>query len=181
MATDTRFIGVSDFANYEDISAYLDTAYIYPHILTAQTAFTRPVLGVLLYEELQTQVEASTLTAANTTLLEKVKPMLVYKSYQQFLLHDGVYSTNMGLRVYKEENSEPVSEKRRAEISNAAGNMAAMYENELRIFLNDNTSTYPLYDQCESSPVHSPAPRIGRIGGTQRPIDDFYDRKNRLL
>jgi hypothetical protein len=173
MSSNTTLITVADFADYADISAYLSTDYITPHLLSAQEQFLRPLLGDSLYSELQDQVAAENETAANITLLEKIKPFLVYRSYQNFLLHHGVYSTNMGLRIYKDENSEELDPGRRAAISNHAGNLAGMYESQLRKFLCDNATTYPLYDSGETT-AQQVVPRITKVAPTHRkPSNDF--------
>lgn len=156
MAVDTKFITEANFTSYADISTYLATKYLYPSILVAQEKFIRPIVGNTLYAELQTQVAATSVTAANQLLLNEIYPVLVYYSYGEYLLVEGVYDTNMGLREYKEEHSDPASAARVGAIRRNVIEIADMYERQLRAFLADNSDNYPDYTAGDGTTYRIP-------------------------
>lgn len=170
MATTTKLISKEDFANYADISSYINSEYINRHILAAQDAYIKPILGAVLYADMQTEKEADTLTYANLDLLASLSPYLIYKATAEYLPQANLFSTNMGIRVYTEDNSRPANDKEIANLVKYAQNRADIYENELRRFLSDNAADYPDYE-IENQPAQKIFPRIGKIGTKEKNVD----------
>ena len=174
MAATTLLIEVTDFANYTDVSSYINTTYIDKHILAAQNAFIKPILGDTLYTELQTEVEADTLSYDNSDLLDVIRPYLIYKSTIYYLPFAQFFATNMGIRVYQEENSRPANDDEIQRIVKHLDIRAEMYENELRRYLYDNQDTYSDYD-IENQPNRRVFPKIGHVKRKdQSPDVDVY-------
>lgn len=182
MATNTKFITVSDFADYEDISTYLDdTKYLDPHILAAQEKQIRPILGNTLYTTLQTEVAGSSLTAANTALIAKIKPVLVYYSYAEYIPHAGVYSTNSGLVEYTSDHAKPASDTRLGMIRRNAQDLADTYRRQLISFLKQNKTIYTTWDECDTVGTND-FPRISKASRKRRnpaKMDFDYTSYNR--
>ena len=128
------------------IDENLDMKYLTTTIDKCQKKYIRPILGTGLYNELQTQINASTLTALNTTLLDDyIQEALLY-----WLLHEGIdvftYKiTNKSILVKNGENSSVAN-------TDALDLMKANYKNDAEFFselttnyLIENSSLYPLF------------------------------------
>lgn len=150
MADTTRFIDKSDFAPYYDISTFVEDIEINPHILFAQKAFVKPILTKTIYENLQTAVENSTETADDLALIAALTPFLVYKSFAEFMKVGIIRSTEMGYRIFKEEYSEPATDKQLEAFRRQADTASITYEKDLRNFLCENASTYS-WEKCRAT------------------------------
>lgn len=88
-----------------------------PYVNIVQKMYLKPVLGIPLYEELQTQVaDAQTwvapdpypITAANKALLTEIAPMLAFYATYQGLPFQWAKIVNKGITVRDSENSAAV-------------------------------------------------------------------------
>lgn len=173
MAATTKLISRTDFTNYTDISSYINSEYIDRHILAAQDAYIKPLVGRTLYTTLQTEKEADTLTYANLDLVAEITPYLIYKATAEYLPHASLYSTSMGIRVFTEDNSRPANETEIANLVKYCQNRAEMYENTLRRFIKDNKEDYPDWVEA-NTPQKIVLPRIGKIAKKEKHVDDRY-------
>lgn len=145
MSTYALFISVTDVKNSGLVDENVDDQVIRASILDAQRIHIRDIIGSGLYDELDTQKQAGTLTALNTTLLTYIKDPLI-----NWTLFEGIDSFNYKIRnkaIMKSnsENSQPADLQ---EIANLAGkfqNRAEYYDERLRRYLVQNQSSYPLY------------------------------------
>ena len=102
--TNTFLISEAQIRSYTDIEDNIDTALIKNGIREAQDIKLQPIIGTLLYEKLQSLVDAGTIgDSANAnykTLLDDfIQNMLIYAAYWYIL--DSVYirSRNNGLLI----------------------------------------------------------------------------------
>jgi hypothetical protein len=132
------------------VDSNIDTAYIDQYILMAQRKFIRPFIGNDYYEELTTQIAASTLTADNTTLLDDyIKPALahyiVYESLPQLrnqIAKGGVY-------LNLSDTSDAVSDVGYGQIRTDYVAKAEALREEIDFYIKDarkdDSTKYPLY------------------------------------
>lgn len=103
------------------------------------------VIGASLVAELVSQ-NPNSLSAANTTLMTYVKPFLAWQAYQFWLPKANFKTHASGLRVHEEDNSRAASDAEMANLIRDAKMWAQTKKEKLVSFLEDNCSTYPLYD-----------------------------------
>jgi hypothetical protein len=121
------------------------------------------VIGAALVAELVSQdiTRPKTLTAANLTLMEYIKPFLAWQAYQFWLPKANFKTHASGLRVHEEDNSRSATEGEMANLIRDAKMWAQTKKDKLVQFLDDNCSTYPLYN-------------CGNCGGTKRTGTGFH-------
>ena len=167
----TRLISASDFAAWFELSDYIEADKINPNILNAQVANLRPIIdnttvsgGDTLYTRLLDYVEASKLPTDTDldNLLLRITPYLVNQSLVYYLPLANIYPTNMGMRVLKEDNSDPLTPEGIAALSDKAKSLSNIYEKDLREYLCLNATTY-LWSEGAASNFNT-TPNIGKIG-----------------
>jgi hypothetical protein len=106
------------------------------------------VIGASLVAELVSQdiTLPKSFSSANTTLMDYVKPFLAWQAYQFWLPKANFKSHASGLRVHEEDNSRAASEGEMANLIRDAKMWAQTKKEKLVQFLEDNCTTYPLYD-----------------------------------
>lgn len=145
MAT-IALISVTDMQPVVDVPDTLPVKYVEPHIKAAQEQYIKPLLGDALYEQLETQKNAGTLTADNVALITAMTPLIIYRAYQVYLIFTGIKVTGMGLREYKEENSEPAPQPRRQAIQDYIRGQAESETAQVKSYLQANKDRYPLLE-----------------------------------
>jgi hypothetical protein len=103
------------------------------------------VIGDGLYDEVQSQYPSS-FTAANTTLMTYIKPFLAWQAYQFWLPKANFKTHAAGIRVHTEDNSVAASDAQMANLIRDAKMWCQTKKEKLVQFLEDNSSSYPLYD-----------------------------------
>lgn len=103
------------------------------------------VIGETLVAELISQMPSS-LSEANTTLMAYVKPFLAWQAYQFWLPKANFKTHASGLRVHEEDNSRAASDAEMANLIRDAKMWAQTKKDKLITFLEENCTTYPLYD-----------------------------------
>ena len=164
MAVNTPIVVIADFAPYQELSAYLNAAKIDPHTLACQYDYLRPILGNTLYDSLQDYIAANKtpVDADLDALIVYVNPFLCYKSAARYFKIANIFPSNMGFRVLKEANSDPVSDSDKLNMISMAENTGKIRENDLRNFLCENKDTYN-WDGCKATKL-SFTQKISKIG-----------------
>jgi hypothetical protein len=101
------------------------------------------VIGNALYLELVGQ--NPTFTGANITLIPYVKKFLAWQAYQFWLPKANFKTHNSGLRVHREDNSEPATDAQMATLIRDAKMWGQTQKEKLVQYLEDNHDSYPLY------------------------------------
>lgn len=104
------------------------------------------LIGEDLYNELVSQ--NPTFTGANVTLFPYVKKFLAWQAYQFWLPKANFKTHNSGLRVHEEENSRAANAVEMAELIRDAKMWCQTHKERLVQYLEDNCTSYPLYE-CE--------------------------------
>lgn len=116
----------------------------------------KQVLGPEFYEEIETQY-ASTFTTANDTLYEDyIKNYLAWQTYFYHLKYSQADDTPTGVRQFKEDNSDILSDIKLTSFEKNVGQQANFYKNEMINYLKneqDKVSTaFPLWvEVCNES------------------------------
>jgi len=140
------------------VNANIDTAYLDQYILLAQRKYFRKFLDNDFYEELLTQIAASSLTSDNSTLLESyIKPALahyiVYESLPQ--LRNSIDKGGVYLNL--SETSDAVSDFGYGQVRDDYLAKADALREEIDFFIKDaqkdDSTKYPLY--CGKSSQNS--------------------------
>lgn len=111
------------------------------------------ILGPEFYDQISTQYEpqSDTFTTANETLYEDyIKDFLAWETYSHYMKFGQVDSTGTGIRQFKEDHSDILSDVKASAHERNVSKMAETYKNNLINFLiesqtNDSTA-YPLWE-----------------------------------
>lgn len=101
------------------------------------------VIGNALYLELTGQ--NPNFTGANITLMPYVKKFLAWQAYQFWLPKANFKTHNSGLRVHREDNSDPATDSQMATLIRDAKMWGQTQKEKLVQYLEDNHDSYPLY------------------------------------
>lgn len=116
-------------------------------LIAAQDRYLEPVLGTQLYSELLDQKENDSLTYENDSLLGEIMPMLSHYFYTIYLPASSIYHTNKGALEYSDDHAQRLSSRRLEILIDQHISLAQRYERELIVFLNENKSDYPSWDE----------------------------------
>jgi len=141
---ETLLITIEELRTYVDLPGNLESTYITPRIAEAQIQFVEGMIGPDFYNELTAQYPDG-LSYANLAFLPYLKPIIAFRTYQLYLLSDGMFNTPMGLRTYGEDNSTPISQERRNSLVSKYRGLAEAKEKTAHYFLSNNLDDYPLY------------------------------------
>lgn len=72
-------------------------------------------------------------------------PVMAYFVYARYVANAGTKSTKNGLVIKKNEYSDPISGQERGRLISAAKSAATVYQERVKLFLDFNYSTYPLW------------------------------------
>jgi hypothetical protein len=123
-----------------------DMKLITPTIVLVQDIYIHPILGTDLYNSIQSQINAGSVSTANQTLLDSyVLPTMIW-----YLLHEctPVFKyryMNKGIMVKNSENSAAADLSEIKFLMDKWKNNAEVYAQRTTNFLKANTTTYPLY------------------------------------
>lgn len=139
------FIHPNDLKNKSYVDENVDDKLIIPSIAVAQDLYILPHIGTGLYDELQTQIAAGTLTALNTTLLDKIAPAVRFWTLYTMATTMSYKITNKNIVKKESENSSPLEFKELVAFKDEIKNVAESYTEKLKKYLLQNQTSYPLY------------------------------------
>ena len=146
MSNFVYFISTSYLKDNSAINENVDDKLLKSAIKEAQEIYIRDIIGSGLYDELQTQAFAGTLTANNTTLLDSyIAPCLKYYTITESMLPMTFKLMNKSVAAREAENARAVSIDELTMIEKRFRDKAEYYANRLRDYLRENTNTYPLF------------------------------------
>ena len=146
MSNFVYFISTSYLKDNSAINENVDDKLLKSAIKEAQEIYMRDIIGSGLYDELQTQAFAGTLTANNTTLLDSyIAPCLKYYTITESMLPMTFKMMNKSVAAREAENARAVSIDELTMIEKRFRDKAEYYANRLRDYLRENTNTYPLF------------------------------------
>jgi len=146
MSKNTLFISVQNIKDRTGLHANVDEKLVLPEIKTAQDMYILPALGSGLYNELQTAINANTLTGLQTSLLnDYVADALIYFVLSELPQGLSFQFYNKGLLRKSGDNTENPSMQDMIDVANRYKTRAEFYKQRLIKYLRQNQSSFPTY------------------------------------
>ena len=147
MATTALFVTEQFIKDNTLIDGNVDMKYITITIADAQRIHVMPILGTALYNELDTQIVAGTLTALNTTLLndyiqDALKFWVIYEGIDLFTYH----ITNKNVSTKSSDNSQPIQQVDVIRLMDRNRDKAEFFSERVTKYLIENYTSYPLFE-----------------------------------
>lgn len=146
MATITYFVPASYIKEHTVVDENVDEKYIKIAIQNAQNYKLKYLIGSGMYAEIKTQIDGNSLTAINTTLLnDYIVPYLVEQTLVELLPFtlDKISNRNVGTK--DSEKTVSASSQRMEQIANEQETRAEMRANEMRLYILQNSASFPTY------------------------------------
>lgn len=139
-------ISISDLKDITPIDGNVDETLFTQSVLYCQEIYVKDICGTALYNELLSQVDAGTLTALNTTLVnDYIQPALRYYIMAEILKPLSLRITNVGVMQNNTTHSQSVSVTELSELEDHYKNRAEVLATRATNYLCANESSYPLY------------------------------------
>lgn len=139
-------IGTSYLKENTPLNENLDDKLLKSAIKEAQEIYIRDIIGSGLYDELQSQAFAGTLSNLNSTLLNNyVAPCLKYYTLVESMLPLTFKFLNKSVATRTAEFAQPIGTSELSLIEQRYRDKAEYYADRLRNYLKENTTDYPLY------------------------------------
>jgi len=133
------------------IDENVDSKYLTVGILEAQDMHIHPVLGTKFYNSLQAEIEASSVTSANDTLItDFIAPALKYWSLNEMIDSLVFKFRNKSISTASSDNSQPITDREVVRLKGLMKDKAQWYTQRLINHLCENATTYPDYDNPDS-------------------------------
>lgn len=124
-----------------------DMKVITPTIILVQDIYIHPLLGSDLFDEIKSQIIASTTTAANQTLLDNyILPCMLWYTLCEATPAFKYRYMNKGVMVKSSENSSAADLQEIQFLMDKWKNHAEVYAERCTRYLVENRTTYPKYD-----------------------------------
>lgn len=170
----TLFTTTDEIKACTPISDNVDDAKFSFNIEYAQISALRPVLSTSLYNEIDAQIVASTLTALNTLLLDTyIKPFLAQKVLALSLLNLWTQITPTGVHLKNPADATSVDSSGLKMMINQAEAKADHYQTLMVDYLSVNSADYPEYTTTSTEERREDQPSRAMI------IFDNDSRSNR--
>lgn len=139
-------LSASYIKEYTFVDHNVDEKYIRIAIEEAQKIHIRDFTGSDLYNEVVSQVEAGTLSALNTTLLDDyIIPALKWWTMYEASPFLTYKTTNKNIVRKNSENSSSIDYNELDQFMNMITDKAQYYTNRMVLYLCENETDYPLY------------------------------------
>jgi hypothetical protein len=135
--------------NYQYLRTEVDISQNVPDMeLDSPIRRSQEMLSMILGEDLYNQLDGQhpNFTGANGALIPYVKKFLAWQAYQFWLPKANLKTHASGLRVHREENSDPATDRQMAELIKDAKSWAQTHKEKLIQYLEDNHDSFPLYE-----------------------------------
>ena len=140
------FISRDDLVRYTPISGNLDFDRVIQYIEIAQDIHIHELLGSRLYNKLQADVLANTLTGEYEVLVKlHIKPMLAQYSLLEFLPFSQFSINNKGVFKHTSENAETLTKSDISMMTEATRDTAQHYATRMVDYLCAYPNLFPEY------------------------------------
>lgn len=149
------------FTSASEISRYINIgnsrrAYLVlrTYIRRAEDMYLLPVLGSDLFEDLKAKHKANSFSADEKKLFEKMRKPLAQHTLSEALTEAGMLISGFqivggGIRIVNDNEGVKqrlaTSPEQLSALKNNAEKLAAMYRNDLKLYLDNNADTFELY------------------------------------
>lgn len=156
-----EFTTVQEVKDRTQISGEADESLIAPFIITAQDKFLRVFLGEDFYQQLKAAIPSP--SGAQATLINTyIKPYLAWFTLAEALPRIRSRVHNGGVFNRSSQDTSPIDQKAFDREMGWARETGERYGTIMADYLNDNTSTFPLWKStCKSNQGSSSVIMIG--------------------
>ena len=151
------FISREDLVRYTPISANLDFDRVIQYIEIAQDIHIHELLGSRLYEKIQAEIIAGTLSGDYLSLVKThIKPTLAQYALLEFLPFSQFSINNKGVFKHTSEGAETLTKSDISMMTEATRDTAQHYASRMVDFLTNYPSLFPEYltnNRDEISPL----------------------------
>lgn len=140
--------------------AQLDPQRVDPYINESQENDLRPILGDALFYDFITNIDTTKYREllngkpysknGYSIFFPGVKPMLCYFSLSRITQNNAINLTSYGAVQKTMQNSEPIDQRILGALITELRDVANSYQTRVVEFLNDNQTTYPLFNVSSS-------------------------------
>lgn len=171
MAT-VLFISENYLKSNTTFSDNVDVKLILSNIKPAQDFYIQDLLGTNLYLDLQTKYSAQTLSNVEEQLVDIIKLATVYRAAEMSLPFMNLQIRNKGIVKLDSENAKQSDLAEMKYLRNEFKDRAEFYEERIIKFLQNNESSFPLYENDTNTDI-SPSAKIPYDSDLY--LDDYTD------
>lgn len=140
------FITIKELKRKSIFDGNLDSDKIIQFIEVAQDTEIQTYLGSKLYEKLQADIIADTLTGDYKTLVDDyIKPMLIWYTQAAYIPYAAYQISNGGIYKHSSENSTAVDQSEINSLTSHSTETAEFYTQRFMDHMNYNSNLYPEY------------------------------------
>src|SRR5210317_2512882 len=140
------FITLKELKRKSIFDGNLDADKLIQFVEVAQDTEIQQFLGTKLYEKLQTEIIAGTLSGNYETLVnDYIKPMLIWYTQATYIPYAAYQISNGGIYKHNSENATSVSESEIRKLTRHATETADFYAKRFIDYIDDNLELYPDY------------------------------------
>lgn len=146
MAAEALFITRNDIVKFTALNGNVDTDKFIQFVKIAQDIHIQNYLGSKLFEKLQADIVANTLTGNYESLVETyVKPMLIHWAMVEYLPFAAYTIANKGVYKHSSENSENVDKNEVDYLLEKERSIAQHYTERFISYMSFNNDIFPEY------------------------------------
>jgi len=139
-------IGRADIVKFTAMNGNVDTDSFIQWIKTAQDIHIQNYLGTDLFEKIQADIIAGTLTGDYLSLVNvHIKPMLIHWAMVEYLPFAAYTIANKGVFKHSSENAENVSKEEVDYLVEKERDLAQYYTDRFIAYMSFNNTLFPEY------------------------------------
>jgi len=140
------FITLKELKRKSIFDGNIDADKIIQFIEVAQDTEIQTYLGTKLYEKLQSDIIANSLTGNYKTLVDDyIKPMLIWYTQAAYIPYAAYQISNGGIYKHNSENATAVDQSEINALASHATETAEFYTQRFMDHMNYNSNLYPEY------------------------------------
>lgn len=146
MATQGQFISISDIKDIGYVEGNVDDITIRKAIIEAQKLHLLPILGTALYDKLNTDVVAGSVTGVYATLMSKLRDALIWATMYELVYPLSIKMRNKGTMQQSGDNTQNMT---LGELNSMMDNFQRKrdeYSQRLTNYLLENSSSFTEYE-----------------------------------
>lgn len=149
------FISTNDLVKYTILNGNVDPDTYTQFIFQAQQVHIQNFLGTKLYNKINNDIVAGTLTDPYLTLLnDYIKLMVVWWSMVEFMPYSAIKISEKGVYKHNSENSTNVDKSEIDFLTEKARDTAQSYTNRFIDYMTFNQVSFPEYNANSNADVY---------------------------
>lgn len=152
MSLKPLFITANYIKTYGILESNVDDKILTSTIMMVQDMNLQPILGTALYNEIANQIDANIVSVNNQTLLDDyILNFLLHMVTCESVVAMNFRFANKGVVTQTSETQQPVTVRELELIQAKYQAKADFYAKRLSLFLEQNVTTYPLFNDPNSN------------------------------